>query len=116
MEIQDLEWAEAKITKHFQKNPRASISAAYRNLRKAPRLSFFGDYVLMCVVVGVLYELDIPIKKRSLQWAMYQSEELKGNRAVLHQLLNSELFVSYKSQMPLNGRLNTISSSCIIQL
>lgn len=98
MFMQDLESVKPKIKKHFGKYPSASISAMFRNLRNSPRLSLFGDYPILSVIVEVMHEVGVAIKRRVVQRAMRQSQELKGRRAFLNCLLKDEMTTRSSAQ------------------
>lgn len=93
MQIQDLNIVIPKIQRHFKKNPNASISAMFRNLRKLSYLSFIGDYSILSIIVTTISEMGIVISKSALQYAARQSEELKGQTTLLRQLLNDHKLI-----------------------
>lgn len=87
-QFQALDWAVPKIEKRFRKNPNSSLSAIFRDLRKSLSLSLFGDYPIVSVIVGTLKRLGIKVARSKLRYALRQSEELKGKRDLVSQLLN----------------------------
>lgn len=92
MEIfQDLNIAVPFIQKHFSKYPQASMSFVFRKLRDRQSLSFFGDYLLIAVIVTTIREMGIPVKRKMLRKTFNQSRELKGKISLLDQLLSSEI-------------------------
>lgn len=77
MKIQDAEYAK-KITQGlFKKNPRRSISAAYRYLRKNPKLTFIGDVIILFVLVHTVRDMGIPISRKRVLYALNILEEMK---------------------------------------
>lgn len=98
--IQDLESVKPTITSHFKRYPNASVSAMFRKLRKSPRVSFFGDYPILSLIILTMNELGITAKKLAIQRVFWMSEELKGQRSVLHQLISNQLTTRYETQTP----------------
>lgn len=98
--IHDLESTKIKIQKRFAKYPKASISTMFRDLRKTQTLHFFGDYPLMRLIVVTMHELGIEVRKRPLQRAIQQSEELKGQKLLSRQLLEDEMAVGNSPKTP----------------
>jgi len=95
-----LEKAKKDVRRHFSKNPRASISAMYRNLRKDSSLSAYGDYVLFARIVNTLTDIGIVIKKKTLGYAMRQSPELKGKSILLKELMRPQRMFKYSFKLP----------------
>ena len=102
--IQDLESVKPTIESHFRRYPNASVSAMFRKLRKSPRVSFFGDYPILSLIITTMNELGITAKKLAVQRVFWISQELKGQRGVLHQLISNQLTTRYETQTPRNER------------
>lgn len=100
--LNDLESTKIKIQKHFSKHPQASISAMFRGLRESQTLHIFGDYALIRLIVVTMHELGIEVRKRPLQRAIQQSQELKGQKLISQQLFNNEIAVGNSTEMPHN--------------
>lgn len=102
--IQDLESVKPTIESHFKRYPNASVSAMFRKLRKSPRVSFFGDYPILSLIITTMNELGIIAKKLAVRRVFWISEDLKGQRSVLRQLLSNQLTTRYETQTPVNER------------
>lgn len=97
--LQDIEQYRPKVIKHFNKYPSASISAMFRDLRKSPRLSFFGDYPIMAFILEILSEVGIRVNRPRLLRATRQSNELRGRKAMIDALFNGEIAIRKKPQV-----------------
>lgn len=80
--------AKPGLVKKFTKNPNASISTAFRNLKKNPKYSIFGDYPIISLIVETMREQNIEISRQKVRYALKQSEELKGKSKLIDALLN----------------------------
>ena len=109
--IQDLESVKPTIQSHFRRYPKASVSAMFRKLRKSPRVSLFGDYPILSLIITTMNELDIVAKKLAVQRVFWISEELKGQRIILRQLISNQLATRYEPQMSRNERYYPKSST-----
>ena len=83
----NLNGARPLVTKRFTKNPRASVSAMFRALRKDTNFRYFGDFPIMSVIVESLNSLGIEVSRSALQFASRQSKELSGQSILYDELL-----------------------------
>lgn len=74
----------------------------YRKIRKSPRVSFFGDYPVMSLIVTTINDMGIKVGRSALRRACRQSKELKGKILMVDQLLNYQLTHDFKHQMSKN--------------
>lgn len=93
VQYQDLKLATNKTTKMYIRNPRRSISATYRTLRKKSYISFFGDYPILAAVVTTIINLGITPSRFQVTYALNQSNELQNllkqeKSSLLNQLIN----------------------------
>jgi hypothetical protein len=102
MIIQDLESVKPTIQAHFKRYPNASISAMFRRVRKSPRVSFFGDYPLISLIVTTANDMGIVVSRPALRRACRLTKELKGKVLMVDQLLNYQLTCDFKHQMTKN--------------
>jgi hypothetical protein len=104
---QELDDIKIYIHQHFEKYPLASISAAYRLLRKRNSVSLFGDYPLLATIISTVSKMGIHIKKAAIARAARQSKELKGKKMLLNQLFCMQLTGLCKRQVLENTRNNS---------
>lgn len=109
--IQDLESVKPTIESHFRRYPNASVSAMFRRLRKSPRVSFFGDYPILSLIITTMNEHGIVAKKLAIQRVFWVSKELKGQRTILRQLVSNQLTTRYETQTPRTKRFYPKSSN-----
>lgn len=76
-EFQDLESLIPSIQKAFEKNPRRSLSAFFRNSRKSPRYSLIGDYPILATITHTAIKMGIEFSRNKVLHALNQSDELK---------------------------------------
>lgn len=75
-EFQDLEAYTSTINNAFARNPRRSISALYRRARSNPRLCLIGCYPILATIAHSALELGIKLSRKSVTYALNQSDEL----------------------------------------
>ncbi len=76
MRFQDLNFAVSIIEKQFRRNRNRSISATFHSLRRNSKLSFFGDWLLLGVIIKTIHQLGIYPSRNSILYAMNMSPEL----------------------------------------
>lgn len=92
-EYQNVEWIIPKTKKMFIKNPRRSISAAFRYFRNHPRLTLIGCYPILATTIHTVQKLNIATARKRVLYALNQSEELKAfskkdKNELIEELLN----------------------------
>lgn len=87
-EYQNIQSFTCVIQRRFINNPNSSISAIYRKLRNDPRLSLFGDYLVIAHILNSLRKIGITPKRTQVSYALRSSEELKGSRTIMNALFD----------------------------
>lgn len=92
-ELQSTEWVPLKVRRLYIKNPRRSLSATFRRLRRHPRLSLIGDYPILAAIISTASEMGIKISRAKTLYAFNHSSELRqfsplDKKELLDQLLN----------------------------
>lgn len=72
----------------YKRNPRRSLSACFRSIRRQKRFDIQGDYTLLATIIYAIHELGINPNIKQVNYAFNQSEELKA----LSKGMKSELF------------------------
>ncbi len=97
MEIQDLSSLNTYLQGRLRRSPNARLSALFRNCRKHSRISYIGDYPLICHLIQSIYSAT---KRNASRWevlrAFNTSQELsafskKDKTILLNQLLTISL-------------------------
>lgn len=86
------------IKRQLRNNPKRSISRLFTKLKGYKRLSYYGDFQMLYLIVSTLTELKIKPDRNKLLYAYNKSPELKQNskeekQADIDQLLNHAEFV-----------------------
>lgn len=89
--VYELESAQHQVAKHFKNYPNASISAMFRKLRENQKYRYFGDYLLLRLIVETARDSGVTVKKEAVYRAVSYSPELKGQRIVLTTLFSHQL-------------------------
>lgn len=89
---QDLENAKRKIERIFTRNPHASPSATFRDLRSMVTVSFFGDYPILSTIFDIMNELGIQPTRFQINYCFNQSEELNNEPKKIKMELLNQLF------------------------
>lgn len=79
MEIQDLSKAEEMAKENFKKNPKRSLSALFRILRRDDRFSFFGDIPLAFSVIHAATSKNIHPSITQIYRLLKLSEDFKNS-------------------------------------
>lgn len=75
---QNLHFAKTLVQRDFTKNKNRSLSAEFRYLRNDTRLSLFGDWLLMSMLVKTVKEMGIHPNATRLRHMIRQSKEISG--------------------------------------
>lgn len=82
-EFQDLAWAKHKIEKIFETNRRKgfdkpSLSRNFKDLRKHPRFSLFGDAPLISQAIQTMVKLGATINRTQVLHALKFGQDFQG--------------------------------------
>ncbi len=77
----------------YKRNPRRSVSACFRSIRRQKRFDLRGDYPLLATINSAIQEIGIHPNIKQVNYAFNQSEELKAlskgmKSELLKQLMN----------------------------
>jgi len=91
-------YAQIMLIKLLKNNSSLSISRLFRRLRSYKRLSCFGDFQILHLIISTMAKLGIKINKSRLLYAYNKIDELKQNTKEekhddIQQLLSSIKFV-----------------------
>lgn len=96
-QYQDARWVIEEAVRFLQKNQRRRVSAMFRDLRKKPYLSLFGDYVILSGIALAYRELSLPMVREHFIYAIKFSKEMsKLEKGVKTNLLNQLGLLSKK--------------------
>ncbi|MCX6731243.1 MAG: hypothetical protein NTZ55_05325 [Candidatus Roizmanbacteria bacterium] len=74
---QDVSLIAPQVINHFTKSPNSSISATFRYYRKNPCYSLIGDFPIFATIINALKQIDIPLNRYKVLYALNQSDEMK---------------------------------------
>jgi len=79
MPTQTTRYAETILKKLLKNNQSENISRLFTRLRSYKRLSNFGDFQILHLIISTIAGLKIEVRKSNLLYAYNKSEELKRN-------------------------------------
>jgi len=79
MPTQTTRYAETILKKLLKNNQSENISRLFTRLRSYKRLSNFGNFQILHLIISTIAGLKIEVRKSNLLYAYNKSEELKRN-------------------------------------
>ena len=89
---QDLEIVKSKVKRIYTRNPHASPSATFRNLRHMATVSLIGDYPILSTVFNIMNELGVQPTRFQINYCFNQSDELNDEPKKIKMELLNQLF------------------------
>lgn len=74
-QFQDLTWVITRAKSQLEHTPKRRISALYRDLRKIPTFSLFGDYFILWAIAKAMCDLKMKRNRHQFWYAAKQSKE-----------------------------------------
>lgn len=78
MKISDSNKIKELAKNQYNRNPRRSLSACFRSIRRQKRFDLRGDYPLLATITSAIQEIGIHPNIKQVNYAFNQSEELKS--------------------------------------
>lgn len=74
-QFQDLQWVTDRAKKQLKENKNRRISALFRDLKKNPHFTLFGDYSILWAVSEAMRQIHMERVRSQFTFASRQSKE-----------------------------------------